>query len=810
MRPKTRTTVLTALATAATLLVPTTAQAYDPTAGTVYQLPASEACLKGRGNCAIYPKSAELPSGRLVAAFERSTVVAGSGGAAGQTLPVYASDDDGATWQPLSEVAAPAALSDDPAVAQYTSAWTNPYLYVLPEDVGDLAAGTLLLAGAVSGEDAYYAEKKAADPTWVPSNDGDRSDLAIALYASTDEGVTWSFVNIVATGGWQGGAAGATGTNIAAANTYRQVDPVWEPYLLAYDGQLIAYYSDENDHLAYDPVTGAATLRTDNATATDSHGQVLVHRTWDGTSTAWSDPVMDVPGYTQTVAGVQQVGGGRPGMTNVVPTTDGRWILTFEYWGGGSNTRYKIADDPLSFFADGDIDGTGVETLPVDTGSRALARGGSPVIIALPDGRLVYNASGSGSVWVNESGRSDGTWTEYQAPIASGYSRTLQYVQETGRVLILQSAWGGATAGAMIRRAEVDLGESAGAYYRLTARAGGLAIGTGGSSNDANLGNGDVPDVVAETPSATATTQQWHLTTKPDGNISLLNRSGGRAAAVWTGSATAGQRIGQWVDDQAVGSWRLVDAGDGWTRIQSVKNPALYLTAPTGAGSLTLRTLATDGSQEWRIEQVAPTTADLTEARRSTALVAADEVAPGAVLTLDATSTTSGGAARHAGVTGRAYLLDASGTVTDLGEVAFDDQQQTALTLPADLPDGADLRVAVQFDATALVWDQVRTADAAPVAPAWATGTVYGAGDLVEHAGSVWLASWWTQGQAPGDPYGPWQETATTGDGTAVWTASRIFVAGESAQLDGVTYRASWWTRNQRPGDATGPWVAVS
>ena len=44
-------------------------QAYNPTGGTLYQL-GSEPCLKGRGNCAVYPKSAQLPSGRLVASFE--------------------------------------------------------------------------------------------------------------------------------------------------------------------------------------------------------------------------------------------------------------------------------------------------------------------------------------------------------------------------------------------------------------------------------------------------------------------------------------------------------------------------------------------------------------------------------------------------------------------------------------------------------------------------------------------------------------------------------------------------------------------
>ena len=135
-------------ALAASMVYVTSAQAYSPTPGTMYQLPGNQPCLKGRGNCAIYPKAAQLASGRLVASFELSTVPA-SGSAAGQTLPVYKSDDDGTSWQQLSQVRAPAYLSSDPRYAKYTSAWTNPYLYVLPQSVGSLRAGTLLLAAVV-------------------------------------------------------------------------------------------------------------------------------------------------------------------------------------------------------------------------------------------------------------------------------------------------------------------------------------------------------------------------------------------------------------------------------------------------------------------------------------------------------------------------------------------------------------------------------------------------------------------------------------------------------------------------------------
>ncbi|MFD8133005.1 RICIN domain-containing protein [Streptomyces mirabilis] len=577
----------------------TGAQAYNPTGGILYQL-GNEPCLKGRGNCAVYPKSAQLPSGRLVASFEKSTVVAATGSADRQTLPVYKSDDHAATWQPLSEVKAPAYLSSDPQYAKYTSNWTNPYLYTLPQDVGNLKQGTLLLASVVSGDDQYYREHKAADPNWTPSNDGDRGDLAIALYSSTDEGASWKVVNVIATGGWQGGSAGAIGQNIAAANTHQQVDPVWEPYLMVYQGQLVCYYSDENDYTGFNATTGVPTLDPANTTATDSHGQILAHKTWDGRSAQWSVPVVDIAGLTQSVGGGRtQIGGGRPGMANVVRTADGKWLLTFEYWGGGANTRYVVADNPLQFYR-GSPTGEAVTSLPVDTGSRPLATGGSPVVIRLPGGRLVYNAAGSGNVWVNDSGRSDGVWKEYQTTSKAGYSRSLQYVDGTGRIAILNNQ-GTST----IAYAEVDLGQSGGAYYQLVNRRTGQVIGTGNKTNDANIGNADVPDVVLEAPGSAANpdTQYWHVVTEPNGGVTLLNKSGGRAAAVWTGNATAGQRIGQWVDNSATGSWNLVKTTDGFYKLQSVRNTNLYLTGPSDGAPLTLENALTDGSQDWELVQ---------------------------------------------------------------------------------------------------------------------------------------------------------------------------------------------------------------
>lgn len=707
-----------AIAAAVGLTIPgaLSASAYSPSVQSVYTAQDPSSCNKNP--CVLYPKSTQLPSGRILATFENS-----QSAVVGQTLPVHKTDDDGRTWQKLADVKAPAFMSTDPKYAKYTSNWTNAYLYTMPEDVGALKAGTVLLASIVSGDDAWYREHKAADPNWTPSGDGDRENLAIALYSSTDEGASWKIENIITEGGWQGGSAGAIG-RVSNANSTAQVDPVWEPYLMTYNGQLLAYYSDESDYIGYDTTTGVPVLDPENRTASDSHGQILAHRSWDGTSASWSAPVVDVAGDTVDRGnGKTQIGGGRPGMTTLAPTTDGKWLLTFEYFGGGDNVHYKIADDPTKFFTVGGAAGANITSLP-SSGPR-LSTGGSPVLQHFPDGRIVYNASGSGSVWVNESGRSDGTWKAYQTPIAGGYSRNLQYVAGTGQLMILQAQWAGGSVGPIIH-ADVDLGRSLGQYYTIVNRATGQVLSTDGSKTQDPPFTGDRPDLLTWDKANVNDTQRWRIE-KKGSSVSFLNKAGGRSVAIWQGNATAGQQLTQWVDDNGSDKvWNLVPTSDGYYRIQSSKNTSVVWSGVT-YGATKLGTVidastnpAADDSQEWALVPEALVAADLTEANRSTRLIASDTAATGSTVALDA--STPDRFASHAGITGRVSAFAADGTRTDLGTVSFDAQEKGSVVLPAALTVGNDYRIAVSFDTSAPVWDTVRISSAAP-APTYPTRT---------------------------------------------------------------------------------------
>ena len=579
------------------------ANAYTPSPQIMYKMDGkTERCNKGGdySGCIVYPKAAQLTDGRIVATFERSV-----GDPVGETLPVYASDDEGATWSKISDVPSPHDLEpDNAAYSKYVSNWTNPYLYTLPEDVGDLKAGTLLLASVVSGDDAYYKEQKAANgDSWYNGSDGDRKDMAIALFSSTDGGVNWNVLGIVTEGGWQGGSARAGGKIISSENTYRQVDPVWEPYLMVYNGQLICYYSDERDYAGYDKTTGVLQLAADDTTGTDNGGQVLAHRTWDGKAgSSWSEAVLDVAGKNFSDG---KIGNGRPGMTNVVPTTDGKWLLTYEDWGGNGSTKYKIADNPLEFYT---IEGQGTNTdnLPVADTSGHVSQGGSPVLVRRADGSLMYNASKSGRVWINESGRSDGEWRAYNTTLGGGYSRNLTELSN-GRVLILHTGF----SGSEIQYADIDFGNTSGDYYTVINKASGKVLGTGGNTQDVEFTTSDAAEVVVEdardAEDAAADTQLWHLQSKSDTTVTLLNKSGGRALAPYGGGNLAGKKMCSWVDEgSAKYEWVKVATGDGYYRLQNQGDTSLYLTAATD-GSVQLSALdEANDAQLWKFDVDVP------------------------------------------------------------------------------------------------------------------------------------------------------------------------------------------------------------
>ncbi|ACQ78636.1 bifunctional protein (secreted sugar binding protein/sugar hydrolase) [Beutenbergia cavernae DSM 12333] len=111
---------------------------------------------------------------------------------------IFRSDDDGRSFQRIGTVT-------DPATADGLCCAT---LFELPQQVGELPAGTLLWSASV-GQQA--PDRRMTLPVW----------------ASTDQGRTWSKVSTIATQPNTGG--------------------LWEPeFAVARDGSLVVYVSDES------------------------------------------------------------------------------------------------------------------------------------------------------------------------------------------------------------------------------------------------------------------------------------------------------------------------------------------------------------------------------------------------------------------------------------------------------------------------------------------------------------------------------------------------------------------------------------
>src|SRR5690625_1875855 len=200
---------------------------------------------------AMYPRVIQLKeSGFLLATFEQYT-------RGTPVFPIYRSTNLGATWEKISEI------------KDTENGWGlrfQPHLYDLPTSIGHMSAGTIIAAG-----------------NSIPH---DRSRTKLDLYKSTDQGLSWSYVSSIMTGGHA-----SIGKNIIY-ETYFNVNE---------DGELFCFYSD------------------DQQKAMVYHQLIAYRMTKDGIH--WEPPksVVAIPDYTS-----------RPGMPIVSQLPNGKYFLTYE------------------------------------------------------------------------------------------------------------------------------------------------------------------------------------------------------------------------------------------------------------------------------------------------------------------------------------------------------------------------------------------------------------------------------------------------------------------------------------------------
>ncbi|MGW1563904.1 RICIN domain-containing protein [Streptomyces sp. NPDC002144] len=473
----------------------------------------------------LYPRAIRLEhsgssNGTVLATFEQYT-------SGTPVFPIYRSTDNGNSWTKISDV------------ADTQNGWGmrwEPQLFELPTALGTFPAGTLLIAG--------------------DSVPGDRSATKIDMYASTDHGLTWTFVSNIATGG-----------RAISSNGYT---PVWEPFFLMNGNRLVVYYSDQRD---------------------TNHGQKLVHQvSTDGVN--WGPVVDDVamPTYSD-----------RPGMATVAQLPNGKYVMTYEYGGAPEKNfavYYKISADPEAF---------GSVTGQVLKATDGYVPSSAPYITWLPtggaNGILVVSATSTGDLFLNTQNGAANAWSRIQSNVAGGYSRGMLPLPDGHSLEVFSGGYNGGSLNP-VTYSTIDLGGGIndGAIYTVSNAGSNLALTIAGGTT----ANGTY---ATQQNTDNATDQQWKFALQPSGYFRISNVANGKVLGVENQSTANGAKVLQWDDNGTLDhEWAVVPSpSGGFSAVNRLTGK--YLEIPSA--STTVGTVAGqwDGTgcacQRWNLAQTA-------------------------------------------------------------------------------------------------------------------------------------------------------------------------------------------------------------
>lgn len=510
---------------------------------------------QGRNQC-LSSRVVEGLDGTLYCTFEwgERSEISGE-----YVFPIYKSNNKGQNWIKVGEVQNDDSIHPDEmlpdtdnggVLKNYQWQLQNcPQLFVLPEAMGSLPAGTLLCAG-----NAVTIEENALKVS--DAGDGGLWKTSLDLYYSTDGGENWNYISTLAEGG----------RNIMG------YDPVWEPFFVYYDNQLICYFSDER---VYEY----------------NNNQKLVHRTTtDGIN--WTELVDDVmiPGDHC-----------RPGMPIVSQMENGQWIYVYEGVGISNPfvSFYKISDSPLDW---GD---------PADKG-KILWESGSPYVTTLSDGRIIANTSAASEILINTSKNGTGKWIPYSTGgVPATYNRCLLQLS-SGELLITGSGKGFGRSDNYIYTKLVDVNDlpetNINKAQFITSKKNDKVIGIWQGSASAGA------SAVTWT-NTSATNQMWIPEQCDDGSYVLKNFQTEKVLAVKDSKINStiiqADETNDETDNGKAQHWIIKNAGDGEYLLKN-KLSGLYLSvnlslnSGINLGDCVLQQVAeTDSiSVKWRFECV--------------------------------------------------------------------------------------------------------------------------------------------------------------------------------------------------------------
>jgi hypothetical protein len=452
-----------------------------------------QALLPGAG---FYPRAIRVQSGHVVV----SVVAPQASGRLGATL--LRSTDDGVTLSVLGHI-------DDPAFAAGLCCNT---IYELPRSLGANPQGTLLWAASVGGD----------TPT---------APMALAVWASRDEGATWSKLS-----------------SAFVAAVPRSSGGLWEPeFSLLDDGTLVCHFSDET---------------------APGHSQRLAEvRSSDGVT--WGAPVATVA-LSDPAA--------RPGMANVRRGPGGTFFMSYELCGESADNcaaHLRTSSDGWSW---GDANDPGATPKTVD--GREFRH--APTLAWTPTpgangrfylvGQMVYDSAGNVApengtvVFVNTEG-GFANWYEIPAPVpvpsaydnyCPNYSSSLLPLDDGSFALEVASKYDGTTCRPYFARGGLlGTGDAtasiAGASVRLVNVESGLCLDVAGTS--------PMGGAVQQWPCSGQPTQRW-LVAATAGGVRFSAASSGSCLAIAGGATSAGAPVEQApCDGSSAQAWNVDDVG---------------------------------------------------------------------------------------------------------------------------------------------------------------------------------------------------------------------------------------------------------
>ncbi len=520
----------------------------------------------GRNQC-LSPRVVEALDGKLYCTFESAVDSEAAGGEF--VFPIYESEDKGKTWKKVGEIVNDDNVHPDEwykvtyneagvptkgeqvqegtegAIRHPWSMHNCPQLFVLPEAMGDIPKGALLCAG-----DAVTIEenpKQVSDAGY-----GGLWKTSLDLYYSTDKGRSWKYLNTIAEGG----------RNIMGYT------PVWEPFFLYHDDQLICYYSDETDRPA--------------------HAQKLVHKIMKDGET-WGAAVDDVAFANKNA---------RPGMPIVTQMENGKWMMVYEGVGSSNpiTSFAKIADDPYNW----NPTDPG-QPLPVYKGQGS----GSPYVYTLKDGRVIASTGTHPEILMNTKKDGTGAWLTYDVGAIAGYNRC--YLQLSSGELLINGSKGFDQQNNYIYVKSVDVNtelpklEDLGPLYYITSKAKEEVLGIDGGSN----ANG--AKAVTWTNERNSTNQMWVTEKQEDGSYILNNFASKRLLTVKeNGTLVQLDPVTETGDAQTRQRWIPIKLKDGSFAWQNKSN-GQYLSAGDNHALLLAEEIEGD-AQAWMMDGLSDVT----------------------------------------------------------------------------------------------------------------------------------------------------------------------------------------------------------